>query len=65
MEHFRYINTIRKPDGTLRDWKEHNALAFCERFNGDRNYIDFYCRKDQDALELAYEIIDKEYEKRS
>ncbi len=30
MDHFRYINTIRRPDGTLRDWKEHNLLAMHE-----------------------------------
>lgn len=30
MAHFRYINHIRKPDGTLRPWKEYDILAKSE-----------------------------------
>jgi hypothetical protein len=31
VENFRYINTVRRPDGTLRTWDEHNAIANYER----------------------------------
>lgn len=37
MDHFRYINTIRKPDGTLRDWKEHDCLSQYEQCRDNPN----------------------------
>lgn len=30
MDHFRYVNHIRKLDGTLRRWDEYNTLARSE-----------------------------------
>lgn len=27
MQHFRYINTIRRPDGSLRPWGEYDKLS--------------------------------------
>jgi len=39
-EHFRYIDTIRRPDGTLRPWDEHDILVKYERYtdgNAGRN----------------------------
>lgn len=32
MQHFRYINTIRRPDGSLRPWREHDILERSESF---------------------------------
>ena len=31
MHHFKYVNIIRNPNGTLRDWNEHNFLCMVER----------------------------------
>jgi len=37
VDHFRYIDTIRRPDGTLRPWREHDVLARSEDYyNGVR-----------------------------
>lgn len=27
MEHFKYVNIIRKPNGKLRDWEEYDILS--------------------------------------
>lgn len=40
--HFQYINTIRKPDGTLRDWKEYDTLEKYEQWASDARKTAFH-----------------------
>lgn len=46
MNHFRYIDTIRKPDDSLRDWKEHDILTNYENNETTfSNYTNFTEKK--------------------
>lgn len=27
MTHYKYVNVVRRPDGSLRPWEEYNALS--------------------------------------
>lgn len=58
-EGFRYVNVIRRPDGSLRPWEEHNCLATYERYaNGNSSQTMNY------PSALARKIKDKEDAKR-
>lgn len=41
MDNFRHIDTIRRPDGKLRSWEEHDELVHieymlrCDGYNSD------------------------------
>lgn len=54
MQHFRYVDIIRRPDGTLRPWKEHDILA----------RYDAYCnearRDERSFVKEARKIIESE-----
>jgi len=56
-EHYRYIDVVRRPDGTLRPWDEHNILCHYERkaqYFDDMGYgMAFPCKE-------ALDIKDKE-----
>ena len=58
MEHFRYINTMRKPNGELRDWKEHDLLT---KYECNVDLFAMGRGKDRYPFQQARKIIDEEY----
>jgi len=59
IEYFQYINTIRKPDGSLRSYDEYDALSYYE------SNVRLKSVPDLNKFYRGLKIKDKEYEKRS
>jgi hypothetical protein len=65
LKYFQYIDTIRRPDGTLRDDGEYEALSFYENNAWLGDAIKNYTKEEESLYMKGLEIKDKEYEKRS
>lgn len=55
--HFQYINTIRRPNGTLRDWREYDTLEKYEQWASDAretaNHLDALKIKDTERVQCV------------
>ena len=58
MQHFKYTDTIRRPDGTLRPWEEYNILSKYEMMSSWSPIGRF--REEIDIIKKAKEIIKNE-----
>lgn len=62
MEPFRYFDTVHKPDGSLRSWKEHELL--CKYWDEIRFFERYGYWHDVPSGPEAREIINREYDEK-
>jgi len=61
--HYKYVNTIRKPDGSLRDWDEHTKLTQLEN-SLDSTHCVYTIGEEKRHQKWKHILVDKENEKR-
>lgn len=57
--HFKYVNVVRKPDGSLREWEEYDDLVTLEN-SQDMTHCRYTHGDERRLQEWKHKLIDNE-----